>query len=184
MSEGSLRLELTETNHRFKWFSFNRLFSIILFILTLFLSLLLSRILLFLFGRSIFNVSPSWGAPLVLNGQVYETLILGGYFLLVLMVIIVSFIFLHQLFSLLLIYIKQPIISIVLFSTIGIFSYFFTQIFTGLQHWLNPFQLFFIDDLIRNNQLNQLFLGIGESLIFSFVLFIITLNKLKGNPLK
>ena len=183
VSEDSLTLQLTETEKPIYWFFSNRLFSTSLFIFGLLTSFMLSFALLNLFGRPLFDTAPSWGAPIVLNDYVHNQLTILTYFILIMVILIVAFLFLHQLFTVILLYVKKVMLSVIVFFTISLLGFFFTQAYQTLLHWSNPFALFFINEWLASNQLNELILGLGITCIMSGLLFTVAARKLKHSPL-
>lgn len=182
-SEGSLALQLTEVKSRGGWFLSNRLFSTGLFCFGLASSFLASRVLLFVFGRSFFETSPSWSAPVLLNSQVQEGFTLLSYFLLILLILVVLFLFFHQLFSFILIHIKHTVMGTVVFLSIGVLSFYITQVYQVFQHWLNPFQFFFVDEWIVANRTTEMILSIVVGFMASLFFFGLTQLKLNRSPL-
>lgn len=183
VSEDSLALQLTEAEKAVYWFLSNRLFSFALFIFGLASSFLFSFALLSIFGRPFFDSSPSWRAPIVLNDYVHDQLTILTYFILLILILFVAFLFLHQLFTVILLYVKKVMLSVIVFFTISLLGFFFTQAYQILLHWSNPFALFFINEWLVYNQLNELIIGLVITFIVSGLLFTVAARKLKRSPL-
>lgn len=185
VSEGSLQLQLLETNSRLKWFLSNKLITISLFITSILFSLLLSRVLLLLFGRPFFSVeTPSWQAPFLVSNQTETIITVSHYFVWLLMTIVSLFIFLLQLFSTLLLFIKHVVTSVITFLSLCIVGYLFTLSLSSWQQWFNPFYLFMLEDqLINSPNTILIFASLGVVIGWCVILMVLSLWKINQRPI-
>lgn len=176
-TEDSIRLRTIETGSNVLYLLSSSLFAIIHFIFFVASMYVWSSLLIVIFGGPLFNESPSWQSPVLINEEVIEGMTFIRFFIIINLTLIVSYLVFFTLFQLISKLLRQNILSIITLITVTMVGYYLTESFDQLQHWINPFQLFFFEQFIVSGQVHHIFYGLIIALLFSVIGFTIVSNE-------
>lgn len=151
-TELSIRLRQVETGSTVRYYLSVSLFALGYFLVFILSTYLWSGLLVSLFGQPLFDVAPSWQAPVLMQGKIIEGMSSINIFVLILVILFVSYLFFFIVFQLFSQVIKQLILSVVSFIVFVTFGYYLADTWSFLKQWFNPFQLFYFEDLLVNGQ--------------------------------
>lgn len=183
--DGTFKFEIMETYSRKKWLLIKQALSYFIFIGGT-VCLFLIGFFLILFTGETFIQDPSAAsslqAPYLLIQDTNQIISIGTYFLVLIGTLIVLYPFLLSIYFSLLTFIKSSIFSGLFFLVVTMAGFLSTQRFEGLQSWINPFQLFRLQEVLQTESVFTLVLSGLVTIGFTICFCLIGAYKIDRKP--
>lgn len=181
----SYQFNLAEQVSKRKWIYAHQVVAFSLFIIGILLSLGFSRLLIHSFQENFIdgaNLSGSFSSPFFqLSGE--ETVSIASFMGVILLSVILLYPFLLQLFECILIYVKKPIFSGILYFVIVLGIAFYSESHYDPNRWWNPFQLFYLKEHLAELKIKYLSLLVLSTIGFTALIQYVLFKRLEKKPL-